>query len=73
MFSYAYRIRTVSMNVVYVDDHLGNDRNGRIVAVDRNGRLNFTYDGEKGVFQPVGISITPSDNIVVSYRINDAL
>ncbi|VDI57326.1 Hypothetical predicted protein [Mytilus galloprovincialis] len=47
LFSYVHRIRTDSRNVVYVIDCLDNDNNGRIVAVDRNGRLKFTYDGQK--------------------------
>ncbi|CAG2196036.1 TRIM2_3 [Mytilus edulis] len=73
---YAYRIRTDSRNVVYVIDRFDNDSsNGRIVAVDRNGRLKFIYDGQKdtGTFQPKGITITPSDNIVVADYYNEAL
>ncbi|VDI32663.1 Hypothetical predicted protein [Mytilus galloprovincialis] len=75
LFSYAYRIRTDSRNVVYVIDRFDNDSNGRIVAVDENGRLKFIYDGQKdtGTFQPNGITITPSDNIVVSDYYNEAL
>ncbi|CAC5413472.1 unnamed protein product [Mytilus coruscus] len=75
LFSYAARIRTDSRNVVYVIDHFDNDKNGRIVAVDRNSRLRFIYDGHKDLktFQPEGITITPSDNIVVADRGNDAL
>ncbi|CAG2230375.1 unnamed protein product [Mytilus edulis] len=51
------------------------DNNARIVAVDRNGRLKFTYDGQKdlGTFKPQGITITPSDNIVVSDAHNEEL
>ncbi|XP_052084679.1 uncharacterized protein LOC127721878 [Mytilus californianus] len=75
LFSYAGRIRTDSRNVVYVIDRFDSDINGRMVAVDRNGRLKFTYDGQTDIvtFQPVGITISPSDNIVVSDRGNDAL
>ncbi|CAC5413485.1 unnamed protein product [Mytilus coruscus] len=73
LFSYVFRIRTDSKNVVYVVDH--SQYNGRIVAVDRNGRLKFTYGGKKdlGIFQPTGITITLSDNIVVADLSNYAL
>ncbi|CAC5377203.1 unnamed protein product [Mytilus coruscus] len=75
LFSYAFRIRTDSRNIVYVIDGFDVDNNGRIVAVDRNGRLKFTYDGQKdlGTFKPEGITITPSDNIVVADLANDSL
>ncbi|XP_052064400.1 uncharacterized protein LOC127704398 [Mytilus californianus] len=75
LFRYALRIRTDSKNVVYVSDRFDNDGNGRIVAVDRNGRLKFTYDGQtySETFQPQGITITPNDNIVVADYDNDAL
>ncbi|VDI82542.1 Hypothetical predicted protein [Mytilus galloprovincialis] len=75
LFSYALCIRTDSKNVVYVIDNFGNTNSGRIVAVDRNGRLKFTYDGHNdlGTFQPAGITITPSDNIVVAEWTYDAL
>ncbi|CAC5423348.1 unnamed protein product [Mytilus coruscus] len=75
LFSYTLRIRTDSRNVVYVLDSFDDDDNGRVVAVDRNGRLKFTYDGQTDLvtFQPTGITITPSNNIVVSDRGNDAL
>ncbi|XP_071169341.1 protein wech-like [Mytilus edulis] len=75
LFSYAARIRTDSKNVVYVIDHFDSDKNGRIVAVDRNCRLKFIYDEHtySETFQPSGITITPSDNIVVADYQNDAL
>ncbi|CAG2209159.1 unnamed protein product [Mytilus edulis] len=75
LFSYAYRIRTDSRNVVYVIDLGVNDINGKLVAVDRSGRLKFTYNGHKDLrkFKPEGITITPSDNIVVADLANDAL
>ncbi|CAG2230379.1 unnamed protein product [Mytilus edulis] len=75
LFSYVHRIRTDSRNVVYVIDCLDNDNSGRIVALDRHCRLKFTYDGQKnlGTFRPEGITITPSDNIVVADLPNDAL
>ncbi|CAG2230373.1 unnamed protein product [Mytilus edulis] len=75
LFSYANRIRTDSRNVVYVIDRFDNANHGRVVAVDINGRLKFTYDGPKdlGTFQPEGITITPSDNIVVADYYNKAL
>ncbi|XP_071167804.1 protein wech-like [Mytilus edulis] len=75
LFSYANRIRTDSRNVVYVIDRFDNANRGRIVAVAINGRLKFTYDGPKdlGTFQPEGITITPSYNIVVADYYNKAL
>ncbi|VDI57328.1 Hypothetical predicted protein [Mytilus galloprovincialis] len=75
LFSNANRIRTDSRNVLYVIDRFDNANHGRIVAVDINGCLNLTYDGPKdlGTFQPEGITITPSDNIVVADFYNKAL
>ncbi|XP_063436755.1 uncharacterized protein LOC134718158 [Mytilus trossulus] len=75
LFSYAARIRTDSRNIVYVIDRTVSHLNGRIVAVDRNGRLKFIYDGQMdlGTFQPKGIAITSSDNIVVVDAVNAAL
>ncbi|CAC5377196.1 unnamed protein product [Mytilus coruscus] len=75
LFSYAFCIRTDSKNVIYVVDVLDNKDSGRIVAVDRNGRIRFTYDGQKDLetFKPQGITVTPSDNIVVADYSNDAL
>ncbi|VDH91523.1 Hypothetical predicted protein [Mytilus galloprovincialis] len=73
LFSYVFRIRTDSQNGVYVVDH--SQYNDRIVAVDRNGCLKFTY-GEQtdfGTFRPMGIIITSSDNIVVADLSNYAL
>ncbi|CAC5377202.1 unnamed protein product [Mytilus coruscus] len=75
LFSYALRIRTDSRNVVYVIDRVDSDNKGRIVAVHGNGRLKFTYDGQlySEIFKPQGITITPSDNIVVSDSGKNAL
>ncbi|CAC5423349.1 unnamed protein product [Mytilus coruscus] len=75
LFSYEDRIRTDSRNVVYVLDCLNDDDNGRVVAVNRNGRLRFTYNGMKivGTFKPQGIAIMPGDNIVVADPCNDTL
>ncbi|XP_071168505.1 uncharacterized protein [Mytilus edulis] len=75
LFSYALRIRTDSRNIVYIIDILDNDSNGRIVAVDRKGRLKFIYEGHKntGTFKTKGIAITRSDNIVVTDYYNEAL
>ncbi|VDI57327.1 Hypothetical predicted protein [Mytilus galloprovincialis] len=75
LFNYAYRIRTDSLNIVYVVDCLDDEDNGRLVAVDRNDRLKFTYEAhtEFGIFQPEGITITPSDNIVVADYHNKSL
>ncbi|XP_063436655.1 uncharacterized protein LOC134718064 [Mytilus trossulus] len=73
--SYALRIRTDFRNVVYVNDRFDNDNNGRIVAIHRNGHLQFTFDGQTYLetFKPQGITITPSNNIVVSDPSSNAL
>ena len=75
LFSYALRICTDSRHFVYVIDRLDNANNGRIVAVHRNGRLKFTFDGQpySETFKPQGITITPSNNIVVSDSGSNAL
>ncbi|VDI07673.1 Hypothetical predicted protein [Mytilus galloprovincialis] len=75
LFSYTFSIRTDSSNVVYVIDCLDNEENGRVVAVDRNGRLKLIYTGlnESDTFKPDGITVTPSDNIVVSDAENGSL
>ncbi|CAG2244669.1 unnamed protein product [Mytilus edulis] len=75
LFSYTFSIRTDSRNVVYVIDCLDDEDNGRVVAVDRNGRLRFIYNGQKELetFKPEGITVTQSDNIVVSDADNGAL
>lgn len=48
---------------------------GRIVAVNTNGRLKYTYNGNPDlkVFAPSGIAITPSENIILSDENNNAL
>ncbi|CAC5413469.1 unnamed protein product [Mytilus coruscus] len=75
LFTYAFRIRTDSRNIVYALDCLGEDNNGRVVAVDINGRLKFTYDGQNnlGIFKPQGITITQSNTIVVSDTGNSSI
>ncbi|XP_071169215.1 uncharacterized protein [Mytilus edulis] len=75
LFSYALHIRTDSKNVVYVVDCFDRQKNGRIVAVDRNGCIKFIYDGQNrlGTFKPYAITVTQSDNIVVADYSNDAL
>lgn len=75
LFNYAYRIRTDYLNIVYVVDCLDDEDNGRLVAVDRNDRLKFTYDAhtEFGIVQSEGITITPGDNIVVADYHNKSL
>ncbi|CAG2254136.1 unnamed protein product [Mytilus edulis] len=51
------------------------DFSGRIVAVDVNGRLKFTYNGntDLNAFFPNGIAITPSDKIILSDYKQNAL
>ncbi|CAC5377200.1 unnamed protein product [Mytilus coruscus] len=54
---------------------LNDDNNARIVTVDRNGHFKFMHDGPKDyeTFNPQGITITPSDTIVVADSSNDSL
>ncbi|XP_063412080.1 uncharacterized protein LOC134694903 [Mytilus trossulus] len=75
LFSYPARIKTDSKNVLYVADWIEEDNTGRIVAVDTNGRLKFTYNGNPDLkaFSPHGIAITTSDNIILSDFKNNAL
>lgn len=76
LFSYPARIKTDSKNVLYVADWMNEHHSGRIVAVDTNGRLKFTYNGKpdlKKEFVPNGMAITPSDNIILSDSKNNAL
>lgn len=75
LFSYPARIKTDSKNVLYVADLMKKDHSGRIVAVDTNGCLQFTYNGNPNskTFFPYGIAITPSDNIILSDGKNNAL
>lgn len=75
LFSYPCRICTDSKQVIYIADWLNAELTGRIVAIDRNGRLKFTYDGHDSVeeFWPFGMAVTPSDNIILSDRHNDML
>ncbi|XP_052080046.1 uncharacterized protein LOC127718129 [Mytilus californianus] len=75
LFSYPARIKTDSKNVLYVTDWIDKNQSGRIVAVDTNGRLKFTYNGNPDLqtFFPNGIAITPSDNIILTDHSNNAL
>lgn len=75
LFSYPARIKTDSKNVLYVADWMNEHHIGRIVAVDTNGRVKFTYNGNPDfqTFVPHGIAITPSDNIILSDYRNNAL
>ncbi|CAG2204855.1 unnamed protein product [Mytilus edulis] len=75
LFRYPSRIRTDSKNNIYVLDRRNTDQTGRIVATDKSGRLKFTYCGPNDFesFMPTSIVITPSDNIVLSVKSQDAL
>lgn len=74
LFTYPARIRTNSKNVTYVLDWT-NDSTGRLVAIDRIGHLKFTFSGPTYFegFNPTSIVVTPSDNIVLCDKTNDAL
>lgn len=76
LFSYPGLIKTDSRNTLYVFDAMDETiQTGRIVAVDVQGRLIFTYNGNPDyeVFIPSGIAITPSDNVIISDYSNNAL
>ncbi|XP_052072759.1 uncharacterized protein LOC127710842 [Mytilus californianus] len=75
LFSHPARIRTDSKNVTYIVDWIASNLSGRIVALDRSGRLKFSYCGPTyfNFFKPSSIVVTPSDNIVLSDQHNDAL
>lgn len=75
LFRYPARIRTDSKNNIYVLDWRNIDQTGRIIAIDKSGRLKFTYCGPNDFesFMPLSIVVTPSDNIVLSVKSPDAL
>ncbi|XP_076101219.1 uncharacterized protein LOC143071016 [Mytilus galloprovincialis] len=74
LFTFPIRIRTDSKNIIYVIDRTDINQNGRIVAVDINGRVKFIYDGsDLENFKPSGITISHSDFIVVVETARDEL
>lgn len=75
LFAYPGRIRTDSKNVIYIIDWLDKNLSGRIVAMERNGRLKFTFCRPTNfeIFKPMSIVVTPNDNIVICDYFNDAL
>lgn len=75
LVSYPARICTDSKHVIYIADWTNADRTGRIVAVNRNGRIKFTYDGHEWVekFWPFGIAVSQNDNIILSDHGNNML
>lgn len=75
LFSHPARIRTNSKNVMYIIDWTETNLTGRIVALDRSGRLKFTYCGPTyfEFFKPTSVVVTQSDIIVLSDQHNDAL
>ncbi|XP_063448148.1 uncharacterized protein LOC134727696 [Mytilus trossulus] len=75
LFAYPSRIRTNSQNIIYILDWTDSNHNGKIVAIDRSGFLKFTYYGPNSFefFRPTSMVVTPSDNIVLCDKENDAL
>lgn len=75
LVSYPARICTDSKHVIYIADWTNADKTGRIVAINRNGRIKFTYDGHASVkqFFPFGIAVSQNDNIILSDYENDML
>lgn len=47
LFAFPYRMARDSENSIYVIDTINKDIHGRIVAVDRESMLRFTYNGYK--------------------------
>lgn len=65
----------ISKTVSYIIDWQAQNQVGRIVAMERNGRLKFTYCGPTNFefFQPLSIVVNPSDNVVICGTFNNAL
>lgn len=75
LFAHPSRIRTDSKNNIYVIDWANRDLTGKLVAINGNGRLKFTYRGPHNFenFKPMSIVVTPHDNIVLCEKHNNAL
>lgn len=75
LFTHPARIRTHSENLMCIVDWEESNRTGKIVALDRSGRLKFSYCGPTyfKFFKPISVVVTQSDIIVLSDQHNDAL
>lgn len=68
LFNYVFRICTDSNNIIYIIDWKNKDKRGRVLAVDRRGRVRFSYSGYsiKKDFVPMGIVVTHKGNIIAT-------
>ncbi|CAG2248705.1 TRIM9_67 [Mytilus edulis] len=75
LFSYPACIRTDSKNVIYVVDSENATSTGKLLAVDRTGRLKFSYSGPSSFEQirPTAAAVTPKDTIILLDYRNSAL
>ncbi|CAC5359097.1 unnamed protein product [Mytilus coruscus] len=79
LFNYPGRITSDSKNNIYVIDWFNDDKMGRIVGIDRNGRQRFFYNGctsfnsHKAAFNPEDIAVTSKDTTIISDSDNHAL
>lgn len=75
LFNYVFRICTDSNNTMYIIDWKNKDKSGRVLAVDRKGRLRFSYSGYSinNDFVPMGIVVTPKGNIIVTDYLTEEL
>lgn len=78
IFSYIWRLKTDSDNNIYAIDQFEN-YDGRLVALEITGEVKFIYEGHSSVktpqtpFNPMGIVITGTNNIIVSDSNNNYL
>lgn len=75
LFTYPLRITTDSDGNIYVVDVINPHHHGRVVALDRDGKLKFTYSGHHNhnPFTPWGITVTPTNNVVIDDFRNHSL
>lgn len=59
LFSYPARIHTDSKNVIYVVDSENATMAGKLLAIDRTGRLKFSYSGPSSFehFRPTTVAV----------------
>ncbi|CAC5412579.1 unnamed protein product [Mytilus coruscus] len=72
IFSYVLSITRNKPDNIYVVDKLSADNSGRVVILSEDGDVLNTFSGnpqvntDKIIFQPLRLSTTPSDNIIIS-------
>ncbi|XP_063402423.1 uncharacterized protein LOC134686678 [Mytilus trossulus] len=75
LFRSPARISTDSKNVMYVADIENEDWKGKLLAIDRSGRLLFSYRGPPSLEKigPTSLDVTPTDYIILLDVFNNAL